>query len=148
MLSSNQRERQRRMDSVKEKPGFQFFPDLETVEDIRKTTGNISYGLYFVAFLQAVIGYFTAPPLMIDAAIYAVLGFVIYKFNSRTAALMLLGAAGLSTYNTILNMTGVTHEGGGNIFLAYVIIWMAINDLRATLKYHQLKKAEAGVPHA
>lgn len=118
----------------KKKSGL--FGKIENRDEALKTIHDGSMAFFFVAALQAGLGYFLAPSMIIDAVLYAVLGWILLKWKSRVAAVLLLLLGGLALVMTGLNKFGVTHEGGSNLFLALVIFWTAIRSVEASFKLH------------
>ena len=93
-------------------------------------------GFFFVAALQAVIGYFMAPSMIIDSILWAILAAILLKWKSRVAAVFLLLLGGATVVTTILNKVGVIAGGGSNVILAVIIFWIAIRSVEATFKLH------------
>jgi len=120
------------MEEKKKKAGL--FTKIEGKDDALKTIKDSSMGFFFIAALQAVLGYFIAPSLIIDAVLYAVLAGILLKWKSRVAAVLLLLLGGAALVMTVLNKAGVTAEGGNNIILALIIFWAAIRAVEATFK--------------
>jgi hypothetical protein len=117
---------------------------IESRDDALKTINDCAKGFFTVAVIQAGLGYFIAPSLMIDAALYAVLAGIMLKWNSRVAAVFLFVIACFATYMTVLNRLGIQAEGGNNIILAVIIFWAAIRSVEATFKVNG-KYAEASI---
>lgn len=117
---------------LKEKKGI--FSKIESHEDALKTIKDCALAFFFLAVLQAGIGYFVAPSLIIDAVLYAVLAAIMLKWNSRVAAVSLLIFSCFVIYMTIRNRLGLSAEGGNNIFLAAIVLWAAIRSVQATFK--------------
>ena len=119
-----------------EKKIANMFTRINSREDALKTIKDCAMGFFLVAVLQGAIGYFIAPSLIIDGVLYAVLGAILLKWGSRIAAVLLLALGTLAAVSTLLNMLGVTAEGGNNIFLALIIFWAAVRSVEATFKLH------------
>lgn len=111
-----------------------MFAKIESRDDALKTIKDCAMVFFVVAAIQAGLGYFIAPSLIIDAAIYAVLAGIMLKWDSRIAAILLLLVACFAVYMTILNRLGISAEGGNNIFLAAIVLWAAIRSVEATFK--------------
>ena len=122
------------MEEKKKKTGL--FSKITNKDEALKTIKDSSMGFFFVAALQAGLGYFIAPSLIIDGILYAVLAAILLKWKSRVAAVFLLLLGGAALVMTVLNKAGVTAEGGNNIFLAVIIFWVAIRAVEATFKLH------------
>ena len=130
------------MEEKEKKKGM--FAKLESREDALKTIKDCAMGFFVVAAIQAGLGYFIAPSLIIDAVLYAVLAGIMLKWKSRIAAVFLLVIACFAVYMTVLNRLGMAAEGGNNIFLAAIILWAAIRSVEATFKVNG-KYAEANI---
>ena len=122
------------MEEKKKKAGL--FAKITNRDEALKTIKDSSMGLFFVAALQAGLGLFAAPSMLIDGILYAVLAAILLKWKSRVAAILLLLLGGAALVMTALNMAGVTNEGGRNITLAVIIFWVAIRAVEATFKLH------------
>lgn len=121
-----------------------MFAKIESREDALKTIKDCAYGFFTVAAIQAGIGYFIAPSLIVDAVLYIVLAGIMLKWKSRVAAIFLLIIAGFAVYITILNRLGMAAEGGNNIILSAIIFWAGIRSVEATFKVKG-KYAEANI---
>jgi hypothetical protein len=111
-----------------------MFAKIESREGALKTIKDCAMGFFVLAVLQAGIGYFIAPSLIIDAVLYAVLAGIMLKWKSRVAAILLLIIAVFAGYKTLLNLLGLAAEGGNNVILAVIILWAAIRSVEATFK--------------
>lgn len=130
------------MEEKERKKGM--FAKIESREDALKTIKDCAMGFFVVAAIQAGLGYFIAPSLIIDAVLYAVLAGIMLKWQSRIAAAFLLVIACFAVYMTVLNRLGMAAEGGNNIFLAAIILWAAIRSVEATFKVNG-RYAEANI---
>ena len=111
-----------------------LFSSMETREDALKMVRDAAWGFLFVAALHGLLGILVAPSVLIDAAALAVLGIILMKWNSRVAAvLLLLISTGQATV-TVLNQMGVTSMGGKNIYLAIIMMIVAVRAVEATFK--------------
>ncbi|MCD4802604.1 MAG: hypothetical protein K8R16_06645 [Anaerolineales bacterium] len=113
-----------------------MFAKIESRDDALKVIKDASIGFFFIAVLQAGLGFFIAPSLMIDAVLYAILAGVLLKWKSRIAAVLLLLLAGGALVMTFLNTIGATAMGGSNIILGLVILWAAVRAVEATSRLH------------
>jgi hypothetical protein len=120
------------MEEIKKKSSM--FAKIESRDDALKVIKDASIGFFFIAVLQAGLGFFIAPSLMIDAVLYAILAGVLLKWKSRIAAVLLLLLAGGALVMTFLNMIGATAMGGSNIILGLVILWAAVRAVEATFR--------------
>jgi uncharacterized YccA/Bax inhibitor family protein len=122
-----------------------LFAGIDTREKAEQTVREAAKGFFIVAALQGGIGIFMAPAMLIDAALFAVLGGILLKWKSRTAAVLLLILSGMSFVVTILNRMGVMAEGGTNILLALIVTWVAVRAVEATFKLRGRFKQEKGI---
>jgi hypothetical protein len=130
---------------AKQKKGM--FSKLATREDAVKAARDCAYGFIAVAAIQALLGAFIAPGLLFDAAIMAVLAFILLKWHSRTTAVLLLLMSLLALGVTVSNRLGVTAQGGNNIFLAVLMVVVSIRAIQATFALHgRLAHPRAPVP--
>ncbi len=114
-----------------------WFGEIETREEALKVIKDASNGFYFFAGLQIVLGYFImGASAIVDGVIFAVLAFLLRKFNSMVIAifLLLLSVAGIV-------ITGINRFGGGtggrNIILAVIMVWVSVRAIQATFKLHK-----------
>lgn len=116
-----------------------WFGKIETQDEALEVIKGVSIGFYFLAVLQIVIGYFLIGlESIIDGVIYAVLAFLLRKFNSRVVAVILLLISIASIVFTGINQfAGGT--GGKNTILAVITVWASIRAIQATFKLHKLQ---------
>lgn len=112
------------------------FSKIENRDEALKMVRDTSMAFFAVAGLQAVLSYWIGFGVLADAAIFAIGGFFLLRFNSRTAAVVLLLLALLSAGITIANKAGANIGGGNNIILAVIIIWAGIRAVEASFKLH------------
>jgi hypothetical protein len=118
------------------KPKKGMFAKIENRDDALKTIKETSIAFLVVAGIQGVLGFFIAPSVLVDAALYAILGLILMKWKARTAAVLLLLLAGLAAVVTFMNKLGIMAEGGTNIILALIVLWAAVRAVEATFKLH------------
>lgn len=108
-----------------------LYGKIGTREDALMVIKGVTLGFYVVAAIQAIVGAMIAPPMIIDAAVYAVLAFLLKKFASRFVAVLLLILSLAATALTISNKIngGV---GGNNFILALIMVWAAVRAVQAT----------------
>jgi len=119
------------------KKKYSLFSKIETREDAMKAIKDNAGGFFAVAVIQGLIGAFLAPALIIDAVLIAVAAFIMRQWNSRVAAWALLLMSGLILATTVGNRLGMTSQGGGNIFLAALMVWISIRSVKATILVNQ-----------
>ena len=118
---------------------------IENREDALKMVKDTTTGFFVIAGIIAAISFVLGFSLLIDAALYTAGAFLIRKYNSRAAAVMLLILASVSAGITLANMTGANLGGGNNLFLAIIIFWAAIRAVEATYKLHGRFSADIAV---
>lgn len=124
-----------------------MFSKIETREDALEMTSGAAKGFLFVAALQGVLGAVIAPSALIDAVVLAVLGLILLKSRSRTAAVLLLLVALGEGAVTVLNRLGVM-KGGNNVILAVIMVIVAVRAVEATFKLHgQFSKPPRPIPN-
>ncbi len=111
-----------------------LFLKIESRDDALKVVKDASMGFFFVAGLQAAVSYWVGISVLYDAAIYAIGGYFLRRYNSRAAAVVLLILTVLATGVTLANRIGRKLGGGNNIFLAVILLWAAIRAVEATFK--------------
>ena len=109
-----------------------LFSKIETRDDALKAVRDCAGGFFVVAAIQGVLGALLFPSLIIDALVIAVLAFILRQWHSRFAAVVLLLTSLLILGTTVGNRIGVTSQGGGNIFLAVLMVLVAFRSVRAT----------------
>ena len=118
---------------------------VTTEQEARKAIRESALGFYFVAGLQALLGGLVlGPSALIDAALFAGLGFWLHKTSSKVAATILAVLAAVSIGTTFWNQaTGAM--GGRNVVLSLIVFWVAVRALIATYKLPDLVQREPGV---
>jgi len=113
-----------------------LFKFIETKEEARKTIRDASYGFLFLAVLTGVASFVLGAALLTDAALYLVLALLLFWLKSRIVAVLLLVLSCMSLIVTILNKLGKMDQGGGNVLLAIIVVWVAMKAVEATFKLH------------
>lgn len=126
--------------SVKQK----LFGNIVTKEDALGVIRETSKGFYFFAALQGILGFMLiGMAALVDAALYAGLAFLLAKFRSRVAAVLLLLMSGVSLFTTLdTRINGGV--GGQNLILAVVVIWISIRAVQATFTFHRIEASVEG----
>ncbi|AFY39784.1 hypothetical protein Lepto7376_3598 [[Leptolyngbya] sp. PCC 7376] len=109
----------------------QLFKPIENRSEAIKVIKDISYVFFFIAGLQAILGFFISPIAVLDGIIYAVLAGLLLTTKSRIVAILLLLLSVISVISTCLNALGIS-EGGTNIVLSFIIFYSSIRALHAT----------------
>jgi hypothetical protein len=123
-----------------------LFAKIESRDDALKTVREASTGFFGLAALQGLIGFFLFPALITDAVMLSVLAFGLRLWRSRVAAVLLLLMTGFGAVVTVLNRIGVTRQGGNNIFLAFIMLVVAVRAVEATFKLHGMYRDEPVQP--
>jgi hypothetical protein len=118
----------------------QFKLNVESHEEAQQVIRSSAIGFLVIAVLQAVLGLFVAPAVLLDAALYAILGFALLFLKSRVVAIALLLLALLTVITTFLNRFGIMDSGGNNIFLSLLLLYLAV---RAVLATFALRRPDA-----
>lgn len=116
------------------------FDKIETKEEALKTIKEVSHGLYFLTILTF-IAYFILSArfaVMFDGIVYAILAFLLYKFNSKIIAiiLFLIGVIYLITF--VVSKTYDNIEGAHPV-LVFTMIYFGIRAVQATFKLQKLQ---------
>jgi hypothetical protein len=122
-----------------------WFSKIQSREDAIKIVKDTSMAFFVVAAIQAGVSFLLGFSGLFDAAIYAVGGFFLRRFNSRAAAIVLLVLVGVVVAVTFANKAGANLGGGTNIILALIVLWAAIRAVDATFKLHGKFAASAGL---
>ena len=89
-----------------------------------------------IAILQAILSFFVGHSILIDGIINAGGAFFLRRFNSRTAAVVLLVVAAVICRYAIANLMGAGLGTGTNILLAIIVFWAGVRAVEATFKFH------------
>ncbi len=89
-----------------------------------------------VAAIQLIIGFLILPNIILDGILFAVFGLILWKWNSRISAIILLLLSCATVVITFMNKIGNTSSGGTNVFLAIILLVVAIRAIEATFKLH------------
>jgi hypothetical protein len=120
--------------AVAKKKGW--FSKIESRDEALKMVKEASMAIFAIAALQAALSYFFGISLLVDAALYAIGGFFLRRFNSRAAASLLLALALVGAGVTVANQLGESLGGGNNILLALILVWVVFRAVDATFKLH------------
>ena len=111
-----------------------FFSKIASRDDALEVVKDTSNAFFFLAALQAALAYWVGLSMLFDAAVYAVGGFFLRRYQSRTAAVILLLLAVAGAGITVANRVGQNLGGGNNIILAIIVLWAAVRAVQATFK--------------
>lgn len=113
-----------------------WFSKIRDRDDAIKVAKDCGTGFFVIAGIQAAIGVWLAPMLLIDAALFAICGFFIRRSFSRSAAVIALLLSLITVVTTFVNIIGESVGGGNNIILALIVFWAAVRSVEATFKLH------------
>jgi len=113
---------------------FGLFDRIENQEGALKVVRDAAKGFYLIGAIQVLLGLFVMRELLFDGIAVTIPAFFLHKFASRIAAILLLLISSASLIITILNLAGVTSQGGRNIFLAAIILITSIRAVEATFR--------------
>lgn len=102
----------------------QFTP-IESKAEAEVVADDAATIFFFFAVVNALFGLLLNRASLIDAAIYAVLAWLLRKMKSRIAAILLL----------CLSCLAILRGGGLNILVAILAICNAVRGIQATFKY-------------
>lgn len=118
------------------KPGF--FRDLvnkiESRDDALRLAKDCGIAFFVVAAIDAIVGAFFAPFMLIDAAIFALCGYFVGFKQSRVAAVVAVLLAGAALVTAVLNKMGPDVGGGKNVILGLIMVVAAARGVEATFK--------------
>ena len=112
-----------------------FFGPITTKEEAHKVLKEASWAFYFVGGLNLLVGYFLLPSVIVDGVIWVVMGFLLSQFQNKIMAGIIGLFACITLVITFMARFGAA-EGGTNIFLAILLVyvayrvWMAVNYLK------------------
>jgi hypothetical protein len=125
-----------------------LFSRIESRDDALATIKGASTGFFVVAALQAALSFLIGSSVLIDAAAFVVLAFLLRRYRSRVAAVLLLVLAVLTLGATVASKFGVDVGGGGgtNVFLAILVLILAVRAVEATFKLRSLPPPSPEIP--
>jgi hypothetical protein len=122
-----------------------FNGPIASLEDADRVIREAAKSYFVLAAIQAAVAFLLGPWILVDAAIVAVGGFWLLKSKSRVSACLLLGLGILQACQTFLNKFGGQKQGGSNIILALIVVWVGVRAVQATFRYRQLTLRESEV---
>ena len=118
-----------------------WFSKIATRDDALRTIKDASNAFFILAGIQLVAALALQQYWNItDAAVLAILAFLLRRFASRLVAVALLVLALLEAGVTVANRLGVMAQGGRNLLLAAIVLWAAVRAVQATFKLHTLSE--------
>ena len=123
-----------------------FYGKIKTIEDASKVLKQVGYVFYATAGLNTLLALYVlfkhdSYIFFVDIATMLLLAYFLPNRRSRALAIGSLLYALLIVYTSIMSrMTGnIVEWGGGNTFLAIILVWTAIRSIQATFIYHRLQ---------
>lgn len=119
-----------------------LFGPIEEQATARALARDLGVGLLIVAVLQAALALASGRDALVDAALFAISGALVWATASRlAAALALLSASG----SAALSIGTLTVHGpasrGRNILLGLIAVWIAGRAVVATFALHRLSRS-------
>jgi len=130
------------MAEVKKKK-WRWYAKITSREDALDAVKGSSTAFFVVGAIQVAVSFFLGFSILFDAAIYLIGGFLLHRFHSRAAAVVILVLAAFSLYVTVANRLSENLGGGSNIFLSLIVFWAAIRAVEATFKLRSRFALEA-----
>ena len=115
---------------------------IETRDDALEVVKVASYAFFFVAALQMVLFLAADSGAALVVAAIAVAGGAALRVHSRTAAFVLLGVSGIEALATVAKMFGAHPGIGSNVFVAGVMVWVAVRAVQATVALERMPPDE------
>lgn len=110
--------------------------NVDSHEEAQQVIRSSATGFLVIAGLQAVLGFFVAPAVLLDAALYAILGLALLFLKSRVVAIFLVLLSLLTLVTTVANRLDLMDSGGNNVFLAILLVYLSIRALLAAFALH------------
>jgi len=130
------------MAEVKKKK-WRWYAKITSREDALDAVKGSSTAFFVVGAIQVAVSFFLGFSILFDAAIYLIGGFLLHRFHSRAAAVVIPVLAAFSLYVTVANRLSENLGGGSNIFLSLIVFWAAIRAVEATFKLRSRFALEA-----
>jgi hypothetical protein len=111
---------------------------IETREDALEVVKVASYAFFFVAALQMVLFLAVDSGAALVVAGIALAGGAALRVHSRAAAFVLLAVSGIEALATVAKMFGAHPGIGSNVFVAGVMVWVAVRAVQATLALERM----------
>jgi membrane associated rhomboid family serine protease/uncharacterized Tic20 family protein len=132
--------------NVPAKKRFGLFDRIENQEGALKVIRDAAKGFYLLGGIQILLGISIIREMLFDGITLTILAFFLHKFASRIAAILLLLISSASLIITILNLAGITSQGGRNIWLAAIIVITSVRAIEATFRLQGEYKNTAPMP--
>jgi hypothetical protein len=115
---------------------------IETRDDALEVVKVASYAFFFVAALQLVLFLAVDSSAALVVAAIALAGGAALRVHSRAAAFVLLAVSGIEALATVAKMFGAHPGIGSNVFVAGVMVWVAVRAVQATLALERMPPDE------
>src|SRR5262245_1715698 len=123
-------------DDVTKKEGMvaSHFAPIESIEEAKNSIAAVCKIFLVLAAIMGVVSFFIFKAGILDAALYILLALIIWKFQSRVAAIILLLLTILQVVVTVMNLMGVADLGGRNVVLSIIVALAAARVVQATFR--------------
>jgi hypothetical protein len=115
---------------------------IETRDDALEVATVASYAFFFVAALQMVLYLAVGSGAALVMAGITAAGGAALRLHSRAAALVLLAVSGIEALATLAKMFGAHPGMGSNVFVAGVMVWVAVRAVQATVALERMPPDE------
>ncbi len=105
---------------------------IETRDDALEVVTVASYAFFFLAALQIVLYLAVKSAGAFAVAVLLAAGGAALRLHNRTAAAVLLAVSGLEVLATVAKMFGAHPGFGSNVFVAGLMVWVAVRAVQAT----------------
>jgi len=116
---------------------------IETRDDALEVVMVASYAFFFVAALQIVLYLAVDSSAALLVAGIALAGGAALRVHSRAAAFVLLAVSGIEALATMAKMFGAHPGLGSNVFVAGLMVWVAVRAVQATAALERMPDDEA-----
>jgi len=116
---------------------------IETRDDALEVVMVASYAFFFVAALQIVLYLAVDSSAALLVAGIALAGGAALRLHSRAAAFVLLAVSGIEALATVAKMFGAHPGLGSNVFVAGLMVWVAVRAVQATAALERMPDDEA-----
>ncbi|WFD10926.1 hypothetical protein [Tepidibacter hydrothermalis] len=119
---------------------------IETIEDATKIINNVSGSFIGLAIIQIVLlvvllqNYYA----IIDSLIIIVIALLLRKFKNIVSSILILLVSLGALVATVMSKIGLA-QGGQNVYLTVLMVYMSIKAVKATLFIRKAKKEEINI---
>lgn len=125
------------------KKSFNANSKIETIDDATKIINMVSNSFIGLAIIQIVLlavlleNYYA----IVDSVIIMVIALLLKKFKNIVFSILILLVSLGALVATVMSKIGLT-QGGQNVYLTVVMLYMSIKAVKATLFIRKTKKEE------